>query len=246
MTVVFVHGVPETAAIWRKVQDRIGRESIAVSLPGFGCPRPDGFGATKDEYVAWLVAELDAIGEPVDLVGHDWGAPLTMRVASAFGDRLRTWAADCGGLVHPDYEWHAFAKIWQTPGEGEAFMDQQRAQPVEEAAAGLAQIMSISPEDALEMASGQDETMSACILDLYRSALPNPYADWGPFAPPSAPGLVVQATEDPFADPRLSREVADLLGAEVGLLEGVSHFWPYQAPDQAAALLTEFWATLPA
>ena len=59
--IVFVHGVPETHRIWRKVQDRIDRPSVAVSLPGFGCPRPDGFAATKDAYVDWLVAQLTAI-----------------------------------------------------------------------------------------------------------------------------------------------------------------------------------------
>jgi pimeloyl-ACP methyl ester carboxylesterase len=164
-------------------------------------------------------------------------------VATAFGDNLRSWAADCGGLVHPDYEWHAFAKIWQTPGEGEAFMANQQAQPAEEAAAGLAQIMSISVDDALEMASGQDETMDGCILDLYRSATPNPHAHWGPFAPTSAPGLVIQATADPFADERLSREAAALLGADVAVLEA-SHFWPYENPDGAAELLTRFWKGL--
>ena len=54
-------------------------------MPGFGCPRPAEFGATKDEYVEWLVAELEGMDGPVDLVGHDWGAGLTYRVATAHG-----------------------------------------------------------------------------------------------------------------------------------------------------------------
>ena len=58
--IVFVHGVPETAAIWDKVRALVAGPSTAVSLPGFGCPRPDGFGATKDEImeVFQLVAVL--------------------------------------------------------------------------------------------------------------------------------------------------------------------------------------------
>jgi pimeloyl-ACP methyl ester carboxylesterase len=120
MTVVFVHGVPETAAVWRKVQALIDHDSVAVSLPAFGNPRPDGFGATKDEYAEWLVAQYDAIGDPVHLVGYDWGAGLTQRIAVTFGDRLRSWVADCGSLAHPDHVWHALAQIGQTPGEGEA------------------------------------------------------------------------------------------------------------------------------
>jgi hypothetical protein len=56
---------------------------------------------------------------------------------------------------------------------------------------------------------------------------------------------VLSATGDPFGDERLGREVAASLGAGFERIEGAGHFWPYQAPDQAAALLTAFWATLP-
>jgi pimeloyl-ACP methyl ester carboxylesterase len=242
--IVFVHGVPETAAIWRKVQERVDEESVAVALPGFGCPRPEGFGATRDEYVAWLVGELDAIGEPVHLVGHDWGAGLTYRVVTAFGDRVRSWVADCGSLAHPDYVWHSFAQIWQTPDEGEAYMRTQEQQPADERAAGLAALFALSQEDALEMAAAQDRTMDDCILELYRSALPNPHAGWGPWTPTSAPGLVVHPSEDPFSIEPQAEAAAELLGARFTVLEGTNHFWPYENPDGAAALLTAFWSSL--
>ena len=242
--IVFVHGVPETAAIWRKVRKAIGRESVALSLPGFGCAKPDGFGATKEDYVEWLVGELAQIDEPIDLVGHDWGAGLTYRVATAHGERLHSWAADVGNIAHPDYEWHDFAKLWQTPGEGEAFIESQNATPPEERAP-LFESMGISHDDALEMASASDATMGECILALYRSATPNPHDHWGPWTPTKAPGLILNPTDDPFGDATLAAEVAESLGAEVARIEGAGHFWPYQAPDQAAAVLESFWASLP-
>ena len=35
MTVVFVHGVPETTAVWDELRPRLGgAETVAVSLPG--------------------------------------------------------------------------------------------------------------------------------------------------------------------------------------------------------------------
>jgi pimeloyl-ACP methyl ester carboxylesterase len=77
MPAVFVHGVPETPAIWDGLRSCLRREDvIALQLPGFGCARPDGFAATKEAYVAWLVAALEPISAqgPIDLVGHDWGA----------------------------------------------------------------------------------------------------------------------------------------------------------------------------
>lgn len=241
--IVFVHGNPETGALWDGVRSHLDRPSMAVDLPGFGTPRPDGFGATKDEYVEWLVGELDRIGEPVDLVGHDWGAGLTYRVATAYGDRLSSWVADVANIAHPDYVWHDFAKIWQTPGEGEAFMEGMIAAGPEGLAAAY-EGNGISHDDALRMAGWMDQTMASCVLDLYRSALPNPYADWGDrFAPTSAPGLVIHATDDPYSDETKAREVADLLGARVAVLEGLGHWWALQDPAAGARVLEEFWAS---
>ncbi len=243
--IIFVHGVPETATIWSKVRSAIDRESVALSLPGFGCPRPEGFGGTKDDYVQWLLGELDQIDGPIDLVGHDWGAGLTYRVATAHGDRLHSWAADIGNIAHPDYEWHDFAKLWQTPGEGEAFVESQNALPPEERAP-LFEAMGVPHDDALEMAAGSDATMGSCILDLYRSSTPNPHQHWGPWSPTSAPGLVMHPVDDIFGDEALAAEVADSLGARFERIEGAGHFWPYQTPEAGAAILQSFWASLPA
>ncbi len=238
--IVFVHGVPETAALWDNVRSHLNGESVALSLPGFGCARPDGFGATKDEYVAWLVAELDRFDEPVDLVGHDWGAGLTYRVAMVHGDRIRSWVADVGNIMHPDYEWHAFAKIWQTPGDGEAFFTDQAAAPPE-ARAVIFEGLGVPHGDAVALASASDETMASCILDLYRSATPNAYADWKDgYGPTSAPGLVLWPTEDPFGEEAKSVQVAEMLGARHQPLDGLSHWWPLQAPEVAAGALAEF------
>ena len=242
--IVFVHGVPETAAIWAKVRGALDRESVALSLPGFGCPRPNGFGATKDDYVHWLLGELERVEGPIDLVGHDWGAGLTYRMATAHGDRLRSWAADIANIAHPDYEWHDFAKLWQTPGEGEAFVESQNALPAEERAP-LFEAMGVPHDDALEMAAGSDATMGACILALYRSATPNPHHHWGPWSPTAAPGLVLHPTDDPFGDGGQAAEVAAALGARFAPIEGAGHFWPYQAPEAAARVLEDFWSSLP-
>jgi pimeloyl-ACP methyl ester carboxylesterase len=242
--IVFLHGVPETAALWDKVRSRVDAESVALALPGFGCPRPAGFGASKDEYVTWLVGELDALTGPIDLVGHDWGAILTYRVAMAHGERLRSWAADVANILHPDYVWHDLARIWQTPGEGEQFFDAQSAAPVE-AIAAVFESFGIPADDAVALAEAGDETMASCILDLYRSAIPNPYQDWndmwGPTAPP---GLVIHPTADPFGDEVQSRQVAQVLGARHATLDGVGHWWPMQAPDAAADLIGEFLASV--
>jgi pimeloyl-ACP methyl ester carboxylesterase len=241
---VLVHGVPETAELWRKVRPLLGGESVALSLPGFGSPRPPGFGATKDEYVDWLVGELDGIDGPIDLVGHDWGAGLTYRVATAYGDRIRSWSADVANVMHPDYVWHDFAQIWQTPGDGETFFRDQLASPAEDQAQ-VFEAFGVPRDDAVELAQWADQTMGQCILDLYRSATPNPSAEWGDaWAPTAAPGLVLCPTEDPFGNEALSHEVAETLSARHELLVGAGHWWPLQAPEVGAELLRDFLSSV--
>jgi pimeloyl-ACP methyl ester carboxylesterase len=240
---VFLHGVPETASIWDEVRAAIDDDSMAFALPGFGCDHPAGFEPTKDGYVAWVVQGLEAIGEPVDLVGHDWGAGLTYRIATAHGDLLRSWVADVGNIAHPDYEWHDFARTWQTPSEGEASFAAQLAMPASDMAA-VYEAMGIPAAGARHMAEAADQTMADSILGLYRSAVPNPHADWGPWSPTSAPGMIVHVAGDPFSDERLAGEVAEQLGARLEVLEDSGHFWPYEAPQAGAALLQRFWSDL--
>jgi pimeloyl-ACP methyl ester carboxylesterase len=241
--IVFVHGVPETEQLWDKVRAEIDGDSMAVSLPGFGCPRPAGFSATKDAYTDWLVGELEKIGEPVDLVGHDWGAGITYRVATTRPDLLRSWAADVANIAHPDYEWHEFAKTWQSD-QGEAFFEAQDAAPPS-TRVPLFEAMGVPHDDAVAMVSRSDKTMGECILALYRSATPNPYSDWGSeFRRTSAPGLVIIPTADPFGDDPMGTEVADMLGARYERLEGLGHWWPVQDPATSAATLKRFWASV--
>ena len=246
MTVVLVHGVPETAALWDPLREVLDRSDVeALSLPGFGSPRPKGFGATKEEYVDWLVGELEARqgGDPVDLVGHDWGGGFTVRLVSTRPDLVRSWVTDAAGIGDVDFEWHDFAKIWQTPGAGEEFFDQQLAASPEERAA-IFELSGVPHERAVVLASGVDRTMTDCILPLYRSAV-DVGKEWGPdFAGVPAPGLVLVPSDDPFLDADGARAGATRAGASVAELDGVGHWWMLQDPAKGAEALQTFWATL--
>src|SRR3954454_5726850 len=203
MPAVLVHGVPETPAIWKGLRSHLSRSDIVTpQFPGFGCPKPGGFGATKEEYVAWLVGELEALGtgEPIDLVGHDWGGGLVVRVVSTRPDLVRSWVTDAAGIGDVNFEWHDFAKIWQTPGEGEKFFEEQNAAPAEQRA-GIFEMFGVPHDEALAMATeAGTDTMSECILALYRSAV-GIGEEWGPdFRDIPAPGLVIVPSEDAFLD----------------------------------------------
>jgi hypothetical protein len=44
MTAVFVHGVPETPAVWHGLLAALGRpDTVTLSLPGFGTAPPGRF-----------------------------------------------------------------------------------------------------------------------------------------------------------------------------------------------------------
>ena len=116
---VLVHGNPETPALWDPLVVHLQRDVVRLAPPGFGAPLPAGFGATVPEYRDWLVGELERIGEPVDLVGHDWGGVHVVAVAMARPDLLRSWASDAVGVFDEEYRWHDLAEQWQQPGVGE-------------------------------------------------------------------------------------------------------------------------------
>jgi pimeloyl-ACP methyl ester carboxylesterase len=238
--IVFLHGVPETAALWDKVRAQFDEETVALSLPGFGCARPAGFSATKDAYAQWLVGELEQFDEPVDLVGHDWGALLTYRIASTRSDLLRSWTADVGNGVHPDVRWHHFARVWQTPDEGEAYFAAIHEAPLESMAEAY-EAYHLNHEDALTLASWSDDTMGTCILDLYRSAVPNVFATWGAqIGPTAAPGLMLRAELDAFDNEEMSNDVAKTFHASQATIRDAGHWWALEAPVESAAIIRTF------
>ena len=241
MTAVFVHGVPETTAIWRPLVAELDVTDVTLlALPGFGCPLPAGFEPTMERYAAWLAEELAAFDE-VDLVTHDWGALLAARVLSDQPANVRSWVSDMGDLS-ADFQWHDTAKVWQTPGDGEALMDGFVDASLADRALIL-QGVGVPEAHATEMARHLDRRMADAILVLYRSAT-DVGNEWGPgIDHVRAPGLLIESVQDPFRSPGRVRRLAERTGAAIATLPDEGHFWMLEAPERAAAIITDFWAT---
>ncbi|WP_246332890.1 alpha/beta fold hydrolase [Aureimonas mangrovi] len=162
MPAFFVHGAPDTHHVWDPIRDHLhDHDSVAVDLPGFGCSVPPGFEATKEAYVTWLIARIAEIGEPVDIVGHDWGCVLSLRVASLRPDLIRSWAAGDGPL-NADYVWHPLAKIFQTPGLGEEYIRNFSPSQFEKALLDDGVPASIASQVPMRV----DAVMGECLLKL--------------------------------------------------------------------------------
>ncbi|MUL46487.1 alpha/beta hydrolase [Mycobacterium sp. CBMA293] len=247
MTVVLVHGNPETEAIWGPLVGALGRDDLVrLSPPGFGAPLPDGFPATYLAYRDWLEAELEAIGEPVDVVGHDWGGGHVMNAVMHRPELVRSWASDAVGLFDPDYAWHDLAQVWQTPGAGEELVGTMLGGTVEDRAAQMT-ALGIPMDIATSIAAEQGPAMGRAILALYRSARQPAMAEAGRALENARarPGLSLLATDDPYigsADTR--RRAAERAGAETAVLDGLGHWWMVQDPVRGAAALADFWAKL--
>ena len=247
MTVVLVHGNPETEAIWGPLVDALGRDDVVrLSPPGFGAPLPDNFPATFLAYRDWLEEELERFDEPVDLVGHDWGGGHVMTAMMHRPELVRSWASDAIGLFDPDYVWHDLAQVWQTPGAGEESVNTLLGGTVQDRT-DLMVSFGIPRDVATSIAAEQGPEMGRAILLLYRSAAQPAMAEAGRALENAAarPGLSILATEDPYIGPdERRRRAADRAGARTEVLDGLGHWWMVEDHARGAAALTNFWASL--
>ena len=244
---LFVHGNPETSAVWGPLLGQLDRDDVVcLSPPGFGAPIPRGFEPTMPAYRDWLIARLEAFRHPVDLVGHDWGGGHVLNVAMARPDLIRSWVSDAAGLLDPEYQWHPLARIWQTPGDGEQLVEKMFTAPLDQRVTAMLDLGIASPV-AERLAAGQDEQMGRAILALYRSAEKPALAAAARHVNTAAarPDLVISPMGDGTSGSEQSRRrVAKLGGAKVAVLAGVGHWWMVQEPPQGARTLAEFWSRL--
>lgn len=247
MTAVFVHGFPETREIWTPLREILDRDTVALALPGFGTARPDGFTGTKDAYAEWLREKLHQVDKPVDVVGHDIGALLTMRVASAFHIAVRSWTVDVANVFHPNFAWPERVRNLQAPGVGERMLKREREADPDDPESTASRLIGAGAPGALAGAIGtaHNEVMSRSILEFYRSAIPNVSAGWWEdiMGPTPSQGLVLLLPDAP-EDEAMSLEVAQRLGAKTARLADLNHCWMAEAPAIVAPILKRFWSSL--
>jgi haloacetate dehalogenase len=108
--VVLLHGVPQTAVMWREVFPELSRDRVVLApdLKGLG-----GSEAKAPYDVATLVAELAAlvlheVEGPVDVVGHDWGGSLAIALAATRPELVRRLVVLNAPFRRVDYlrAWH--------------------------------------------------------------------------------------------------------------------------------------------
>lgn len=96
--VVLLHGFPQRASSWEPVAERLhaqGMRAYALDQRGYS-PRArprSRFDYRVTELVADVRGLIDEIGQPVHVVGHDWGAIVAWGVAGQHPDVVKTLTA---------------------------------------------------------------------------------------------------------------------------------------------------------
>ena len=244
--ILLVHGVPDTPHLWQPLIATLGLKSdeySAPALPGFGCPRPEGFAATKEAYTDWLISEMETAvtnsGGPIHIFGHDWGALLTLRACSLRPDLVASWAVS-NAVIDSQYSGHRVARMWATPLLGELVMMGMRNQ--ERMATALAEAG--MPEDmAKHEATQVDKTMRQCILKLYRSARGLRFSGEWEDDLKNLPkrGKLIWGETDPYVDLSVAQRFSDRWMFPLHTVHGAGHWAVAERPGEVAAQLEGLW-----
>ncbi|KGB56665.1 Alpha/beta hydrolase fold protein [Sphingopyxis sp. LC81] len=245
---LFLHGVPDSPAIWRPLLAALdlGNTPVAVpALPGFTAPLPAGFPATKEAYADWAVGEAEALFAahgPIDIVGHDWGALIAQRVAMLRPDLIRSWVVS-NAVIDPDYRGHRIARIWNTPLLGEIFMALSKPAKLAEGLAAQGMPADIAREEAAQWAN---KDKRSAILKLYRSAKGLSFEhDWArDIGKLPANGALIWGEGDPYVELSVAQRFAANTGTPLTVIEGAGHWAIAERPAEVAAALRRFWTSL--
>lgn len=218
--VLYLHGVPESGAMWEPFLARTG--GLAPDLPGFGRSAKRGdFRYDVEGYADWLERFLDHVGvERFRLVVHDWGA-VGLALAQRAPERVERLVVIDAVPFLPGYRWHRVARAWRTRGVGELVMGATTRWSLRRGSGVPREVADRWWEDF-------DQGTQRAILRLYRSAPEDRLAAVGARLDRiDAPALVVWGEADPYLDPSFADAYAERLArASVRRVPGAGH-WPW-------------------
>lgn len=107
-TYVFVHGACHGAWCWDKLipyLEKAGHKGIALDLPAHGLDKTPVKGLTRQHYVDRVLQTIDAVQQPVVLVGHSLGGLTVSEVAEQRPDGINVLVYLTAALIHNGESW---------------------------------------------------------------------------------------------------------------------------------------------
>jgi pimeloyl-ACP methyl ester carboxylesterase len=246
--VVFVHGMLADGRAWSGLEAATvadGHRFIAYTQRGFGPGSRSDPSATRDRHTHDLLDILEAVGEPVDLVGWSYAGPIVLRAAAKAPDRVRRVVLYepfvpemMGGTPEADAAAEAFGAIWGPTSDA---LDKG-----DNAGATRAAV-----EAVLGLGEGGFAAEPAAIQAMQLDNAPAFVVNWNApdpatmtckeLATVAAPTLIVTGTATLPAFTEMAKAVAACLPqAEAATMEGVGHGGPIEAPDAFGKLALGF------
>ncbi|MGW1063776.1 SDR family oxidoreductase [Streptomyces aureus] len=264
-TVVLVHGYPDSKEVWSEVAVRLADRFHVVlyDVRGHGrstAPRPLRGGFTLEKLTDDFLAVIDAVspGEPVHLVGHDWGSVQSWEFATVARTegRIASFTSMSGPSLDHFGHWIKTRvrrptprRIGQLLGQGAkswyvymlhtpVLPELAWRGPLGKRWPGILQRLEKVPADGYPTASLPSDAAHGAWLyrDNVRSRLGRPRED----AYAHAPVQLITPLGDAFLSERLYDELEKWAPNAVRRTLPAKHWIPRTRPDQLAAWIAEF------
>lgn len=254
--VILLHGFPEFWYTWRRQMAALAGAGFCVWVPdqrGYNhSDKPAGIPAYDlDVLAADVIGLIDAAGRrQAHIVGHDWGAAVTWRVANRYPARVAT--ATILNVPHPlvmvsflrqnpiQALRSFYIGFFQIPGLPERLLAANDWQPMVDAMRSTAPpgLFSDAEMEAYRAAWSQPGAITA-MLNWYRAIVQHP-PSWSPSPRITVPLLMLWGTDDTALErglAPLSMELCDQ--GRLHYLEGASHWVQHERADDVNRLLLE-------
>jgi 3-oxoadipate enol-lactonase len=233
-TLIFVHGVGSTAAIWDTQLEAFGDEWLcaAIELRGNGAekPDPDPSRITREGFAEDVVTVADALGaEHFTLVGCSLGGVVAFELMRCAPQRLERLVLLGTFARYPNAQAYADAIVRDVREAGtmRVFGERRAAQ------------LGLPPSRLRETVEQMACKSVECYIASTQATWTGDYRDALPAI--LIPALVAYGEHDRIAPRALSEEIASgIAGAKLAMVPGAGHVANADAPQAFNELVREF------
>ena len=242
-TILLLHGIPGSAATWRRVIPMLEPHHDVVAPDLLGFAGTGGDAVTSDDLLApnqarFILELLDARGiERVVLVGHDFGGPVAAHVVASAPQRVASLALFATNAF-PDTPIPFPLSTLDLPVVGSVAERLLFSRP----SLGMMVRRGVGqPKPSLDLDHYLgDARQVAAIRSIFAASLRRIRELYTPvmaaLESAEVPAVVGWGDRDPFFDVATGRRTAALIpGAHFRLYEGAGHFLPAERPHEVAA-----------
>ncbi|HET8913270.1 MAG TPA: alpha/beta hydrolase [Ktedonobacteraceae bacterium] len=245
--VLFLHGAPDSAEMWRPVTDRLKDHyhCFAPDLPGFGrSSAPADFSCSLENMARFIDDFIEDAGipTPLTLVVADFGATYGLSWAVTYPQKVQRLVIVGGSNFSSRYKWHGAARLFRTPLLGELAMSTLSLSAYEKMMRQNAPLVDpryVRDSYALSLAKPETRRM---MLKLYRSIDSPDFLgkeDRLRKLTRTIPTLVLWGDKDPFITPDYAEQYA---GAQIEHFPENGHWLAVEVPEVVAQRLKTFLA----